>query len=187
MHSPRVTATNWSRQYLAPSYRVGETKYTYALQVLAEVLGGSAASPLYKGLVVDHPLALQASAFYDPNEFDLGTFGFAATLKNGVSVADFESALSGIVKTALEGGISDDAVARAKARMQSAASYARDSLSGPARLVGQALVIGRSLDELQAWPERIGAVTVDQVREAARFIIHDETAVTGILMPGPTS
>ena len=187
MHSPRVTATNWSRQYLAPSYRAGETKYAYALQVLAEVLGGSAASPLYKGLVVDHPLALQASAFYDADEYDLGTFGFAATLKNGVSVADFESALAAIVKTALECGITEDQVARAKARMQSAAAYARDSLSGPARLVGQALVTGRSLEELQAWPDRIGAVTADQVRDAARFVIHDDVAVTGILMPGPTT
>ena len=87
----------------------------------------------------------------------------------------------------LDGGISEDEVARAKARMQSAAAYSRDSLSGPARLVGQALVTGRSLDELQAWPDRIGAVTLDQVREAATFVIHDDVAVTGILMPGPTS
>jgi zinc protease len=187
MRSPRVTAINWSRQYLAPSYRAGDTKYAYALQVLAEVLGGSAASPLYKGLVVDHPLALEASAFYDPDEYDYGTFGFQATLKNGVSVADFEAALGDIVKSALAGGITEDEVARAKQRMQSASAYSRDSLSGPARMVGEALSIGRTLDDVQAWPDRIGAVTLDQVREAAQLVIHDDVAVTGLLMPGPTS
>ncbi len=50
MKSPRVTEIQWSRQWLAPSYNRGDTTEAYPLQVLAEVLGGSAASPLYKGL-----------------------------------------------------------------------------------------------------------------------------------------
>lgn len=187
MKSARVTEINWSRQYLAPSYRAGEKQQSYALQVLAEVLGGSAASPLYKGLVMDRALALSASAFYDPNTFDLATFGFSARLKNGVSVADFESALDAIVKTALEGGISAEEVERAKTRMRSAAVYARDSLGGPARLVGAALAVGRTLDDVEAWPDRIGAVTLQQVLDAAHLVIHDDVAVTGVLMPRPTS
>ena len=70
MKSPRVNEIEWSRQWLAPSYRKGDTKYAYALQVLAEVLGGSAASPLYKGLVVDHPLGARRPAhYYDPDEY----------------------------------------------------------------------------------------------------------------------
>jgi len=187
MKSARVTEINWSRQYLAPSYRAGETKYVYALQVLAEVLGGSAASPLYKGLVIDHPMALSASAFYDAGAYDLATFGFSVRLKNGVTVPDLEAALEAIVKTALEGGISADEVERAKTRMRSAAIYARDSLAGPARMVGAALSNGRSLEQVQQWPDRIGEVTLDQVLEAARFVIRDDIAVTGVLMPGPTS
>ncbi len=187
MKNPRVTQINWSRQYLAPSYRVGDTKYAYALQVLAEVLGGSAASPLYKGLVIDRTLATSAGASYDPNMFDLATFGFSATLKNGVSVEDFETALDGIVKQALEGGITAEQVDRAKQRMMSNAIYARDSVAGPARIVGMALALGRSLNDIQSWPDKIGAVTLNDVRAAAQSILHDDTAITGILMPGPTS
>jgi zinc protease len=187
MKSPRVSEVEWSRQWLAPSYLRGETKYAYPLQVLAEVLGGSAASPLYKGLVIDKGLALSATAYYDPNQFDLTTFGFEATLKNGVSVQDFEAALDGIVKAALDTGITADQVERAKQRMIDDAIYARDSLSGPARIVGTALALGRTLDEVQSWPDKIGAVTPDQVREAAKAVIRNDIAVTGILMPGPTS
>lgn len=187
MKNPRVTQTQWSRQWLAPSYNRGDTTEAYPLQVLAEVLGGSAASPLYKGLVIDKGLALSASAFYDPNQFDLTTFGFVATLKHGVAVPDFEAALDEIVKNALDGGITADAVERAKQRMIAASIYARDSLSGPARIVGTALAIGRSLDDVQNWPDKIAAVTADQVRAAAKAVIHDDVAVTGVLMPGPTS
>jgi zinc protease len=187
MRSARANQISWTRLYLAPSYRAGEKQYAYALQVLAEVLGGSAASPLYKGLVVDHPLALSADAFYDPKAYDLGTFGFAVRLKNDVAVADFETALDAIVKTALEGGITTEEVERAKARMRSEAVYAPDSLFEPAEIVGSALATGRSLDDVQSWPERIGAVTLEQVIAAAHLVIHDDVAVTGILMPGPTS
>ena len=187
MKSPRVTDVEWSRQWLAPSYRKGDTRLAYPLQVLAEVLGGSASSPLYKVLVVDKNLALSADAYYDPNQYDLATFGFEATLKNGITVKDFEAALDVIVKNALEGGITADQVERAKQRMIADATYSRDSLAGPARIVGTALALGRTLDDVQSWPDRIGAVTVDEVREAAKAVIRDDIAVTGILMPGPTS
>src|SRR6185437_723246 len=129
MKNPRVTEIQWSRQWLAPSYNRGDTSEAYPLQVLAEVLGGSAASPLYKGLVIDKGLALSAGAYYDPNQFDLTNFGFNATLKHGVTVPDFEAALDDIVKNALEGGITAEQVERAKQRMITAAIYARDSLS----------------------------------------------------------
>ncbi|PWT90942.1 MAG: peptidase M16 [Proteobacteria bacterium] len=188
MKSPRITEIQWSRQWLASSYNRGNTSETYALQVLAEVLGGSAASPLYKGLVVDKGLALSAGAYYDPNQFDLATFGFTATLKHGVAVPDFEAALDDIVKNAVDGGgISAEAVERAKQRMIAAAIYSRDSLSGPARIVGTALSLGRTLEDVQSWPDKIAAVTPDQVRAAAQAVIHDDVAVTGVLMPGPTS
>ncbi|HEY3917005.1 MAG TPA: pitrilysin family protein [Stellaceae bacterium] len=187
MKSPRVTDVEWSRQWLAPSYRKGETRLAYPLQVLAEVMGGGAASPLYKDLVIDKGLALSASAYYDPNQYDLSTFGFEATLKNGVSVQDFEAALNAIVKNTLDGAITDDEVARAKQRMVADAVYARDSLAGPARIAGAALALGRTLDDVQSWPDRIAAVTTDEVRDAAKAVIRDDIAVTGILMPGPTS
>jgi zinc protease len=187
MKNPRVTEIQWSRQWLAPSYNRGDTSEAYPLQVLAEVLGGSAASPLYKSLVIDKGLALSAGAYYDPNQFDLTNFGFNATLKHGVTVPDFEAALEDVVKNALEGGITAEEVERAKQRMIAAAIYARDSLSGPARIVGTALSLGRTLEDVQEWPDKIAAVTPDQVRAAAKAVIHDDTAVTGVLMPGPTS
>lgn len=78
-------------------------------------------------------------------------------------------------------------VERAKRHMQSQAIYARDSLDGPARIIGSALATGRPLEDVETWPQHIGAVTVDEVNAAARLVLHDETAVTGVLLPEPTS
>src|SRR5262249_14051165 len=64
MKSARAARPRWSRYYLAPSYRAGETTQAYPLQVLAEILGGGASSRLYKTLVLDRSLALSAGAHY---------------------------------------------------------------------------------------------------------------------------
>ena len=55
---------------------------------------------------------------------------------------------------------------RAKKRLQAEAVYARDSLGTGARVLGAALAIGMTVDDVEAWPERIGIVTVDAVNAA---------------------
>ena len=187
MKSPRAAAPSWTRSYLAPSYRAGETRYAYALQVLAQALGGGSTSRLYRTLVLDKKVALDAGAFYDPGTLGMASFGFYATPRKGVAIADLEAAFQAEIKSVLKDGLSEAEVDRAKRRMQAASIYARDSLDAPSRIVGSALATGRSLDEVESWPERIGAVTLDQVDAAARLVIHDDVAVTGVLLPEPTS
>jgi zinc protease len=187
MKSPRAGEPSWTRSYLAPSYNAGEKEYAYALQVLAEVLGGGPSARLYHALVLEQQVALNAGAFYSPGAVDLATFGFYATPRKGIAIADLEAALEAEVKKVLKDGMTAEEIDRAKRHMQSQAIYARDSLDGPARVIGSALAAGRTLDEVETWPARIGRVSVDEVNAAARLVLHDETAVTGVLLPEPTS
>jgi zinc protease len=187
MKSSRAGEPSWTRSYLAPSYTAGAKQYAYALQVLAEALGGGVTSRLYHTLVLEKGVALSAGAFYDPGARDLATFGFYATPKKGESIADLEAAIEAVIKAALKDGLTQEEVDRAKRHMQQQAVFARDSLDGPARIVGAALAAGRSLDEVETWPQPIGAVTLDQVNAAARLVIHDDIGVTGVLLPEPTS
>ena len=90
-------------------------------------------------------MALSAGAHYSPSAIDLAIFGLHATPKPGVSVADLEAAIDGELRRLVRDGVDADEVRRAKERMQAASVYARDSLSGPANIIGAALAIG------QAW------------------------------------
>jgi zinc protease len=185
--SPRVAQPSWTRSYLAPSYTGGETQHAYALQVLADVVGGGATSRLYRSLVVEQQIALSAGAFYDPGPLDLTTFGFWATPKPGVAVEDLEKAVEAEVRKVLADGVSQEEADRSKTRMRAEAAYARDSLTGPANLFGSALAHGRTVEDVEEWPDRIGRVTVDEINAAVRFVIDDKTAVTSILLPEPQS
>src|SRR5882672_10047319 len=62
---PRVQLASWSRLYQAPSYHRGAKEHAYALEVLAELLGGGTSSRLYRSLVVEQKLATSAGSNYD--------------------------------------------------------------------------------------------------------------------------
>jgi len=187
MKSPRAAQPSWRRFYLAPSYRAGATQHVYALQILAEILAGSADSLLHKTLVLDKKLALSVGTGYSPSALGLAEFGVYATPKPGVAIADIEAAVDAELHRVLEHGVEAAEVAQAARRMQASAIYSQDSLSGPANILGTALAIGRSLDEVAAWPDRIGAVTPAEVAAAARAVLVERNSATGILLPERTS
>lgn len=182
MTSGHVASPEWSRSYLGPSYTEAGGKPADALTVLAEILGGGESARLYQALVVQKKLAVAASAGYEPNR-GAGSFSINAEPRDGVSLADVEAAADAEIRRLLSEGVSAAEVDRVKQRLQASALYSRDSLSGVARIIGASLVTGRSLDEVQAWPERIGAVTPDEVMAAARQVLKDDTAVTAVLLP----
>ena len=132
-------------------------------------------------------LALSAGAAYSPSTIDLTSFGVYATPKPGVSVADLEAAADSEVDRLVRDGVDPNEVQRAKERMQVASVYASDSLSGPPNIIGAALAIGQSLDEVEAWPDRIGAVTSAEIDAAARAVLVERNSATGVLLPEPTS
>ena len=187
MKSPRAAQPSWRRFYLAPSYRAGATQHVYALQILAEILAGSADSRLHKALVLDKKLALSVGAGYSPSALGLAEFGVYATPKPGVAIADIEAAVEAELHRLLEHGVEAEEVAQAARRMQASAIYSQDSLSGPANIVGTALAIARTLDEVAAWPDKLGAVTPAEVAAAARAVLVERNSATGILLPERTS
>ena len=187
LKSPQVRQPSVSVSYLAPSYQRGATQHAYALQVLDEILGGGTTSRLYRALVVEQALAASAGSSYDSDSLDLTTFGFHASPRVGVEVADLEAALRAEVARLLADGVTEEEVARAKRRMVASAVFARDSLSTGARVIGSGLTTGQSVDDVEGWPEQIGAVTAEQVNKAAAAVLRDPSSVTAYLLPKPTS
>ncbi len=187
LESPRVRQPSLSITYLAPSYNRGEPGEAYALQVLSEILGGGTVSRLYLSLVVEQGLAASAGSSYGGDNFDLSTFSFYGSPRPGTELAQTEAALRKEIDKLLKDGVTEEEVAEAKERLQSAAVFARDSVSTPSRVIGAALVTGQTLEDVEAWPERIGAVTAEQVNAVARAVFDERRSVTAVLEPEPTS
>ena len=157
------------------------------LAVLAEVIGGGATSRLYKALVIDRKIALSAGASYSGSSIGPGTFSFYGVPAEGTTVEELEAAFEAELAAILRDGVDAQEVARAVKSMKASAVYARDSVTAPAHAVGQALVIGRTIEEIESWPDQVGAVTQEQVMQAARAILETPAHVTSILRPKPAS
>lgn len=181
----RVGQPGWSRLYLAPSYRAGERELAHPLEVLADLLGGGSSSRLYRSLVVDLGLAASAHASYDPMAVDLGVFRLSASPRPGVALDKLEDMIEQELARIAKDGIPADEVDRAKTRLVAQAAYARDSLHTGARVLGEALAVGLSVADVESWPERIMAVTPEQVSLAARRVLDPKASVTGLLLPDP--
>jgi zinc protease len=183
MRDPRVRQPSWGRGYVAPSYIWGDTQHAYALQVLAEILGGTENSRLYRRLVVEEKLAVSAGAAYSPTMRGPSTFNFYASPRDGQDLDRMQAEIEREIAALLADGVTEDEVDKAKARLRAQAIYARDSLTTGANVLGRALAIGQSVDEVEAWPERIAAVTATGVTEAARAVLANERSVSTFLYP----
>jgi zinc protease len=183
LKSPQVSQPGLSISYLAPSHRTAGSEHVYALQVLDEILSGGATSRLYRGLVVEQAIAASAGSSYRGSAVDLGTFDFHASPRPGGDIVALEAALRVEIARLLEDGVTEAEVASAKRRLQAGAIFARDSLGTGPKIFGRMLTTGGSVADVEAWPERIAQVTVEQVNAGALAAFIDNRSVTGLLLP----
>jgi zinc protease len=161
----------------------GETQHALPLSVLADIVGGGATSRFYRALVVDKKIAAQASAFYSSSNLGPSRFFLVGVPVGDADIADVEAEMLAVIERVVAGGITEEELARAKNGMLAAAIYARDSVQGAARTFGAALSIGRTIEEVESWPERVEALTVDDINAAARYVFDETQSVTAVLRP----
>ncbi len=87
----------------------------------------------------------------------------------------------------LRDGITADEVELAKSGIVDGLIFARDNVMGLARRVGNGLSIGMTVEEVTSLSDRMKAVTVERVNEAARRVFDKRRSVTGMLLPSPVA
>ncbi|MDF1792392.1 MAG: pitrilysin family protein [Thalassobaculaceae bacterium] len=184
---PRIDQPSWSRRWLAPGQVWGDSTETPALEVAAEILGGGTTSRLYRALVVEQAKAVYAGAGYSPSGLGPQTFAVYASPRADVSVEDLEDAAEAEIGRLLRDGVTAEEVDAAVTRMTRGAVFSRDDSLAPARVFGTELAAGGTVADVEEWPERIGAVTPDDVLAALRKVLVDRRSVTSVLRPEPRS
>lgn len=179
----KVREPQVQRAYIVPSATTAEPGEAEALSLLAEILGGGATGRFYDGLVRGDGIATYAGAFYRSTALDSSRFVIYGLPKPGVALTDLEGRMDEVIATLLEDGVTEEELERAKRSAIAQAIYSLDSQVRLAMIVGQALTSGATLSDVQTWPERIDAVTVDDVQAAAQKFLRAEASATGYLEP----
>ncbi|WP_206452728.1 M16 family metallopeptidase [Aurantimonas marina] len=181
----RVTQPSMQRTYLAPSDTTAQPGEAEALDVLADVLGGGTTSRLYRSLVVDKAIAASAGAHYAGTALEEGQFVVYGMPRGEATLDAIETAIDAEIDRIVEKGITEEELERARNRVRKDVIYQRDSQTSMARRYAAALSTGRTIADVEGWPERIEAVTVEDVTAAARKYLQPKRSVTGYLLPEP--
>ena len=172
------------RSYLVPSFASAGSDHAYALEVLMEWLGSGGTAELYRELVIEQGIAANAGGFYRGVALDPTTLRVYAVPRPGGSLDAVEAAMDAVLDRVVRDGMPDEALARVQKRMLAEAVYDRDSLMGASRYFGACLCSGLSVEDAEAWPERIAAVDGAAIRAAAAVAFDRRHAVTGRLLQG---
>jgi zinc protease len=186
LSDPRVEQPGWRRYYLVPSSATAAAGESPALDVLAQLMGGGANSYLYRALVIDKPLAISAGAGYQGTSLDPTQFSISVTPKRGVEFSQIEQAVEKVISDVAQNTARAEDLERVKTQLIAEAIYAQDNQAALARWYGGALTTGLSIDDIRSWPDRIRAVTAEQVRDAAQKWLDKKRSVTGYLIKDPT-
>jgi zinc protease len=183
LSDPRVRQPSLRRGWLTPTYLSGDRSEAFALELVADILGGGTTSRLYRQLCVEQELAAGASAYFMGSMVDRAAFQMSTSPRPGIDMAALEAGLDAALATFLADGPSEIELSRARTRLVAETIFARDSQSSLARIFGASLAVGETVEDVLAWPERIEAVTREAVIEAARRYLRPDRSVTGLLLP----
>ncbi|CAM4082757.1 M16 family metallopeptidase [Palleronia rufa] len=184
---PRVAQPYVIRTYLAPERDPGAQETAAALTLLAEILGSGQTSELATRLQFGTGEALYSSAFYNGTSYDDTTFGLVVVPAPGVSLEDAEAALDRALAAFLEDGVDAGQLDRIKTQIRASEIYESDSPQSLANRYGRALTSGLTLDDIEAWPDVLDAVTADDILAAAREVLDRDRSVTGYLTAPDTA
>ena len=158
------------RDYLAPSYTTAEPGEAEALDLLMKIAADGATSRLYKKLVVEEKIASSAGGCYSGSGLDSGTHRRSTRSPPTASALDkIEAAHRRGPRRAARRTASPPAeLERAKTSYIAEYIYENDNQASLARRYGWGLAVGRTIEQIDGWPDAISKVTARRREEGRR-------------------
>ena len=181
--SAQVRETVWSQHYLVPPARPQNIATSDALLVLNKILGDSRTGRLYRRLVVKDKIATSASAHLDLINVGPADWSITVTPQPGVDTNRIAQAVKDEIHMLLDKGVTKDEVQDATQALEIESVYARDAVTGPAMIVGRALVSGLDVATIEDWPRRMRRVSAKGVNEQAKHYLSQPPRLTAVLSP----
>jgi zinc protease len=183
LKDPRAGNASFHRYYVAPSYTTARPGESEALELLMKIVADGSTSRLYKKLVVEDKIAATSGGDYSGWGLDGGAISIYAVAGNGAGLDKIEAAVDGVLEDVRANGVTSAELERAKKTFLADYIYESDNQASLARRYGWALAVGRSIADIESWPQAIAKVTPEDVKKAAADYLDQRRSVTGWLLP----
>ncbi len=183
LEDPRAGKTSLSRYYQVPSYVTAKPGQAEALDLLMKIMAQGSTSRMYKRLVMEKKISPSASGYYSGGGLDYGSLSLSAIAVDGQPVEALEAEIDAVIADVIANGVTEAELERAKNGFIADYVYESDNQATLARRYGWNLVVGRTLEQTDNWPDAIAKVSVDDVKAAAAAFLDIKKSVTGVLVP----
>jgi zinc protease len=153
-----------------------------ALDLLSTVLSGGRASRLYRHLVYERQLALEAGGDYSYFSIDPNVFWFWATAMPGQTPETMEQELLAEMERLKTELVSDEELTRAKNQIEAALVFQEDSIYRRASLVARFETLGGHAKK-DDFLRSIRGVTAADIQRVAKSWFPPDRRNVGILVP----
>jgi len=158
----------------------------YALDVLSGVLSGNDSARLNQKLVRETSIAVDVGTGYDTTSRGReALFELVGTPAEGKTVAELEAALVAQIELIKSNGVTQQELDRVKAAVIAADIYQRDSMFYQGMQIGQLETMGYSWRLLKEYPERLKAITSEQIQAVAKKYLVKDNMTIATLDPQP--
>jgi zinc protease len=155
-----------------------------ALEVLSTILSGGRASRLYRDLVYQRQLALEAGGDNAYFSIDPNLFWFWATPMPGQTPEKLEAELMAHMERLKTEPVTDEELARAKNQIEAGFVYQEDSIHQRAALLARFELLG-GFALKDAFLAKVRAITAADLTRVARAWFAPERKSVGVLLPKP--
>ncbi len=154
----------------------------YALDTLAEILGGSQSSRLVRAIRENQNLVSSIGAFSSTPNYDAGMFAIRATMP-AANLRKAEPAILAEVERVKREGVTPDELARAKKSVKAAFIFGSQGVENQAEQVAYDELGTGDPTYSRRYVAKISAVTAEQVQAAAQKYLLKDGLTTAIVQP----
>ncbi len=156
---------------------------TYALTVLSNILSSGKSSRLYRSLVYQQQIALEAGGYYDGLTTDPELFYLYATAQSGKKPEAVEKALKDEIVRLQKDLVSESELKKVKNQIEAEYIMGSDSNFFRAMQIGTAETVGAGYQYVLDYVDNIRKVTSGDVRRIAQKYLKGDARSVGILLP----
>ena len=170
----------WKRIYRTKSYNDSMTQ-SIALDLGMKILAGGTSSLLYEEFVNKKKIFSMVGGFFQGLTKGNGYIYFYAIPNKKVEQSEISDLLDKFIVKAIDEGISEEKLNLEKKKYYFDSIYGMDGILKPAEIIGEALTIGLSLDDIENWNDKLDEINLEMVKKELKEFSKNRNFVTGNL------
>ena len=128
-------------------------------------------------------MASSAGGGYEGSGLDGSKISLYAVTADGAALDKVEAAIDATLDDIIKNGVTAAELDRAKNGYIAEYVYDNDNQNNMARRYGWGIAVGRTVKQIESWPDDIAKVTLDDIKKVAGEYLDMRRSVTGTLIP----